>query len=166
MPLSQKPLFKSRLVYVLKSLIKKQVGEGTSELDALGQKDYSGKRVLLVEDNDLNLEIAETLLEFIGIKTETARDGQQAVDILLEKPENYFDLVFMDIQMPNKNGYEAAKEIRASSREDLKIIPIVAMSADAFSDDIQRALSVGMNDHVAKPIELSKLSAALENWIQ
>lgn len=161
-----KPLFKSRLVYVLKSLIKKQAGEGTSEIDALGQKDYSGKRVLLVEDNDLNLEIAETLLEFIGIETETAKDGQQAVDILLEKPENYFDLVFMDIQMPNKNGYEAAKEIRASSREDLKIIPIVAMSADAFSDDIQRALSVGMNDHVAKPIELSKLSAALENWIQ
>ncbi|MBO5055689.1 MAG: response regulator [Lachnospiraceae bacterium] len=161
-----KPLFKSRLVYVLKSLIEKQEGEETSDIDKLGQADYSGKRVLLVEDNDLNLEIAETLLEFIGIAVETARDGQQAVDILSEKPENYFDLVFMDIQMPNKNGYEAAKEIRASAREDLKIIPIVAMSADAFSDDIQRALSVGMNDHVAKPIELSKLSAAIEKWIK
>lgn len=83
-----------------------------------------------------------------------------------ETPENYFDLVFIDIQMPNKNGYEAAKEIRASAREDLKIIPIVAMSADAFSDDIQRALSVGMNDHVAKPIELSKLSAVIEKWVK
>ena len=120
----------------------------------------------MVEDGDLNLEIAETLLEFIGIAVETARDGQQAVDILLEKPENYFDLVLMDIQMPNKNGYEATKEIRASAREDLKVIPIVAMSADAFSDDIQRALSVGMNDHVAKPIELPKLSAAIEKWIK
>ncbi|MBP3459253.1 MAG: response regulator [Lachnospiraceae bacterium] len=161
-----KPLFKSRLVYVLKSLIEKQEEEQTSEIDELGQKDYSGKRVLLVEDIDLNLEIAETLLEFIGIAVETARDGQQAVDKLLEKPENYFDLVFMDIQMPVKNGYEAVKEIRASAREDLKVIPIVAMSADAFSDDIQRALSVGMNDHVAKPIELPKLSAAIEKWIK
>lgn len=161
-----KPLFKSRLVYVLKSLIEKQEGEETSDIAELGQKDYSGKRVLLVEDNDLNLEIAVTLLEFIGIAVETARDGQQAVDILLEKPENYFDLVFMDIQMPNKNGYEAAKEIRASAREDLKRIPIVAMSADAFSDDIQRVLSVGMNDHVAKPIEMSKLSAAIEKWMR
>lgn len=160
-----KPLFKSRLVYVLKSLIEKQEGEEASDIDELGQKDYSGKRVLLVEDVDLNLEIAETLMEFIGIETETARDGQQAVDMLLEKPENYFDLVFMDIQMPVKNGYEAAKEIRASGREDLKTIPIVAMSADAFSDDIQRALAAGMNDHVAKPVELSKLSAAIEKWI-
>lgn len=161
-----KPLFKSRLVYVLKNLIEKQEGEETSDIDELGQKDYSGKKVLLVEDNDLNLEIAETLLGFIGIAVEAARDGQQAVDMLLEKPANYFDLVFMDIQMPNKNGYEATKEIRASAREDLKIIPIVAMSADAFSDDIQRALSVGMNDHVAKPIEVSKLSAAIEKWIK
>ena len=161
-----KPLFKSRLIYVLKFLIEKREEEEKSDIDELGEKDYSGKRVLLVEDGDLNLEIAETLLEFIGIAVETARDGQQAVDILLEKPENYFDLVLMDIQMPNKNGYEATKEIRASAREDLKVIPIVAMSADAFSDDIQRALSVGMNDHVAKPIELPKLSAAIEKWIK
>lgn len=160
-----KPLFKSRLVYVLKSLVEKREGEEQSDIEELRQKDYSGKRILLVEDNDLNLEIAETLLEFIDIEVEAARDGQQAVDMLLEKPENYYDLVFMDIQMPNKNGYEATKEIRASAREDLKILPIVAMSADVFSDDIQRALSVGMNDHVAKPIELSKLSEAIEKWI-
>ena len=140
--------------------------ENVSELDELGQKDYSGKRVLVVEDNDLNIEIAEELLEFIGLEVEKARDGQQAVDILLERPECYYDLIFMDIQMPNKNGYEATKEIRASGREDLKRVPIVAMSADAFSDDIQRAVSAGMNDHVAKPIELPKLSAALEKWIK
>ena len=161
-----KPLFKSRLIYVLKSLIGKQEGKETSDIAELEEKDYSGKRILLVEDNDLNVEIAETMLEFLGIAVETARDGQQAVDILLEKPENYFDLVFMDIQMPNKNGYEAAKEIRASVRKDLKTLPIVAMSADAFSDDIQRVLSAGMNDHVAKPIELPKLSAAIEKWIK
>lgn len=161
-----KPLFKSRLVYLLKSLIEKQREEEKSDIGEAERKNYSGKKVLLVEDIDLNLEIAVTLLEFIGVEVETARDGQQAVDMLSEKPENYFDMVFMDIQMPNKNGYEATKEIRASVREDLKTIPIVAMSADAFSDDIQRALSVGMNDHVAKPVELPKLLAVIEKWIK
>ena len=140
--------------------------ENVPELEKPGQKDYSGKRVLVAEDNDLNIEIAEELLEFMGIEVEKARDGQQAVDMLLERPKDYYDLIFMDIQMPKKNGYEATKEIRASGREDMKTIPIVAMSADAFSDDIQRALSAGMNDHVAKPIELPKLSAALAKWIK
>ncbi|MDO4299285.1 MAG: response regulator [Lachnospiraceae bacterium] len=81
------------------------------------------------------------------------------------KPENYYDMVFMDIQIPVMNGYEAARENRASEREDLKKIPIIAMSADAFSDDIQKAAQSGMNGHVAKPIEISKLLAVLEKWI-
>lgn len=160
-----KPLFKSRLLYVLKSVVGHQEEKG-SDIDEFEQSDYSGRRVLIVEDNDLNIEIAEELLTYIGIEVEKARDGQQAVDILMERPENYYDLVFMDIQMPIKNGYEAAKEIRGSDREDLKTIPIIAMSADAFSDDIQRAMVAGMNDHVAKPIELPKLLAALEKWIR
>lgn len=160
-----KPLFKSRLLYVLKSVVGHQEEKG-SDIDEFEQSDYSGRRVLIVEDNDLNIEIAEELLTYIGIEVEKARDGQQAVDILLDRPENYYDLVFMDIQMPIKNGYEAAREIRGSARADLKTIPIVAMSADAFSDDIQRAMVAGMNDHVAKPIELPKLLAALEKWIR
>lgn len=161
-----KPLFKSRLLYVLKSVIGYQNEEEVSDIDEFGQSDYSGRRVLVVEDNDLNIEIAEELLSCIGIEVEKARDGQQAVDILLDRPENYYDLVFMDIQMPVKNGYEATREIRASERADLKTIPIIAMSADAFSDDIQRAMTVGMNDHVAKPIELSKLITALDKWLK
>lgn len=161
-----KPLFKSRLLYVLKSVIGCQHEEKGSDFDAFGQSDYSGRRVLVVEDNDLNIEIAEELLSCIGIEVEKARDGQQAIDILLDRPENYYDMVFMDIQMPVKNGYEAVSEIRASGRADLKSVPIVAMSADAFSDDIQRAITVGMNDHVAKPIELSKLLAALNKWMK
>lgn len=160
-----KPLFKSRLIYVLKSVLGHQSDEKAADADAFGQSDYSGKRVLVVEDNELNIEIAEEMLTHFGIEVEKVYDGQQAVDILLEKPENYFDLVFMDIQMPVKNGYEAAAAIRAADREDLKKVPIVAMSADAFSDDIQRAAEAGMNDHVAKPIELPKLLAALEKWI-
>lgn len=161
-----KPLFKSRLLYVLKSVVGHQKEKKDSDIDEFEQTDYSGKRVLVVEDNDINIEIAEELLNFVGIEVEKARDGQQAVDILLDRPENYYDLVFMDIQMPIKNGYEATREIRGQDREDLKNVPIVAMSADAFADDIQRAVTVGMNDHVAKPIELPKLLAALEKWIK
>lgn len=160
-----KPLFKSRLLYVLKSVIAHQNDEEASDIEEFVQSDYSGKRILLVEDNDLNIEIAEELLSYVGIQVEKARDGKQAVDALLSKPENYYDMVLMDIQMPVMNGYEAAKAIRASDREDLRKIPIVAMSADAFSDDIQKATLSGMDDHVAKPIELPKLVAALDKWI-
>lgn len=161
-----KPLFKSRLVYVLKSVIAPKNEEETSDIEQFIQTDYTGKRVLLVDDNDLNIEIAQELLTYIGIQVETARDGRQAVDALMEKPAGYYDLVFMDIQMPVMNGYEAVRTIRASDREDLRTLPIVAMSADAFSDDIQKAAAAGMNDHVAKPIELPKLTAALEKWIR
>lgn len=160
-----KPLFRSRLLYVLKTVVGKQGEEKGTDIGQFQQSDYTGKKILVVEDNDINIEIAEELLSFVGIEVEKARDGQQAVDILLDRPENYYDLVFMDIQMPIKNGYEAVSEIRGQDREDLKTIPIIAMSADAFADDIQKAISVGMNDHVAKPIELPKLLAALEKWI-
>lgn len=140
--------------------------EGSSGIGDLMEMDYSGRRVLLVEDNEINMEIAGELLGAAGVDLDKAYDGQQAVDILLDKPEYYYDLIFMDIRMPNKNGYEAAKEIRASGREDLRTVPIVAMSADAFSDDIQRAKAAGMNDHVAKPVELPKLLTALRKWLK
>lgn len=161
-----KPLFKSRLIYVLKSVIMNQEEEKSSDIDTFVQSDYSGKKILLVEDNALNIEIAEELLSYINIEVEKARDGQQAVDIIRSRPQNYFDMVLMDIQMPVMNGYQAAREIRSSDREDLKTIPIIAMSADAFSDDIHKAAMSGMNDHVAKPIELPKLMAALQKWIR
>lgn len=160
-----KPLFKSRLLYVLKSVIAPQPEEEVTDVNVFEQSDYSGKKILVVDDNDLNIEIAKELLMHIGIEVETARDGKQAVDTLRSKPPHYYDMVFMDIQMPIMNGYEAVREIRASDREDLKTIPIVAMSADAFSDDIQKAAISGMNGHVAKPIELPKLQAALDQWI-
>ncbi len=171
----EKPLFRSRLVHVLKSVMgsrrelkgSESGGEQAqeSDLERLRKHDYTGRRVLLAEDNDLNAEIACELLEMIGITVERACDGQQAIDMATAKPEHYYDLIFMDIQMPVKNGYEAAAQIRAAGRKDLEEIPIVAMSADAFSDDITRAKRSGMNDHVAKPVELDKLSAALKKWI-
>ena len=161
-----KPLFRSRLVYVLRSVVD-QAGRTTSaDVNLLDENKFSGKRVLLVEDIELNREIAYELLSMNGILVEFAFDGKMAVDILTEKPENYYDLVFMDIQMPNMNGYEATKAIRASDREDLKTIPIVAMSADAFSDDVYRSKESGMNDHISKPIDIPKLLDALETWLK
>lgn len=160
-----KPLFRSRLTYVLKSIITPPEQTEKSESDNLNENKFSGKRILLVEDIDLNREIATELLTMNGIEVEQAFDGQIAVDMLSEKPADYYDLVFMDIQMPNLNGYEATKAIRALDREDLKEIPIVAMSADAFSDDVYKAKESGMNDHISKPIDLAKLMEALEKWL-
>lgn len=160
----EKPLFPSRLLHVLKSVMEQQRDESTP-VAQMQNVDYTGKRILLTEDNELNREIATELLEFIGIQVEAAENGQVALDILSEKPEYYFDLIFMDIQMPVKNGYETAKAIRSLGRKDLNEIPIVAMTADAFADDVARAKEAGMNDHVSKPIEIDKLSAALEKWL-
>jgi CheY-like chemotaxis protein len=118
-----------------------------------------------VEDNELNTEIAEELLTHIGVEVETAANGRMAVERVTQTPENYYDLIFMDIQMPEMNGYEAATAIRKNGREDLKTIPIVAMTADAFTDDVQRAKDVGMTGHLAKPVQLEKLYEALDKWI-
>lgn len=159
-----KPLFRSRLVYVMKQLAAGINGE-YEEVMQLQEKDYAGKRVLLVEDNELNMEIAEELLSSTKISIDKSYNGREAVERLLEMPDGYYDLIFMDIQMPEMNGYEAAAKIRASGREYLKTIPIVAMSADAFTDDVKHAKDVGMNDHIAKPVEIDKLLKALETWM-
>ena len=102
----------------------------------------------------------------IGVEVEMAFDGRIAVDMVRDKPENYYDLIFMDIQMPNMNGYDATRTIRAMGREDLQKIPIIAMSADAFSDDVYKAKESGMDDHISKPVEIPKLSETLEKWLK
>lgn len=163
-----KPLFKSRLMRVLKDVLeddKDQEKEEVSALDMFRQEDFSGKRVLLVEDNEINIEVAKELLNAVGIQVEMAMNGQLAVEAVTEKEPGYFDLIFMDIQMPVMNGYEAAKAIRASGRADLEKIPIVAMTADAFADDIRRSEEAGMNDHVSKPVDIERLEEALKKWI-
>lgn len=160
-----KPLFKSRLVRVLREALGLDHEEKVSPLETYGQQDFTGKRVLLVEDNEINIEVAKELLSMVGIQVEMAVNGQLAVDAVSEKEPGYFDLIFMDIQMPVMNGYEAAKAIRASGREDLEKIPIVAMTADAFADDIRKAEEAGMNDHISKPVDIERLQEALRKWI-
>lgn len=138
----------------------------TRETDRTGlEARCAAARILLVEDNDLNTEIALELLESTGVRVETARDGQVAVEMMEKCPLSYYDLIFMDIQMPRKNGYEATRAIRSLDREDAKIVPIVAMSANAFANDIKNAMDAGMNDHIAKPVSLKKLLDALDKWL-
>ena len=163
----EKPLFKSRLTQTLKSVLgdndKKK--EATA-IESFQQQDFSGNRVLLVEDVELNIEVATEILNIVGIRVEQAMNGQLAVNKVMEHEAGYFDLIFMDIQMPVMDGYEAAKQIRSADRDDLKKIPIVAMTADAFADDVRKSREAGMNDHIAKPIDVQKLMHILQKWIQ
>ena len=119
--------------------------------------DFKGKRALVVEDNELNREITRVLLEEYDIIVEEAYDGQQAVDLVKEKEAGYYDLILMDIMMPVKDGLEATREIRNLSKADSGTIPIVAMSANAFDEDVRRSLASGMNGHLSKPINIQKL---------
>lgn len=128
--------------------------------------DYSGKRVLVVEDNAINLEIALEFLKLLGLTCESAGDGAEALEKFLAAPEGYYDLIFMDIQMPTMNGYEAARAIRAASRSDAVRIPIIAITANAFSEDVKMALAAGMNAHIAKPFELRLLKKIIRQWLK
>lgn len=124
----------------------------------------AGRRFLLVDDNELNREIGQEILQMLGAKVDLASDGQEAIDILFDTPEGQYDAVFMDVQMPVKNGYDATREIRSCSRQDLKYLPIFAMTANAFADDVQDALDAGMNAHLAKPLDISALNRALDRF--
>ncbi len=161
-----KPLFKSRLTYVMKNLVTPDSIPDNSDVNQLRSANYENKRILLVEDNQLNMEIAEEILSTTGVTVEKAYDGKEAVDKIMAMPENYYDLIFMDIQMPNMNGYEATSALRMSEREDLKKIPIIAMTANAFSDDVYQSKAVGMNEHISKPIDISTLLKVLDTWLK
>jgi CheY-like chemotaxis protein len=161
----EKPLFKSRLTRVLKSVLQGgNLRERERNLDSIRCHKDAGRRVLLVEDNELNVEVATELLGLAGLMVDTAGNGQKAVERVKETQPGYYDLIFMDIQMPVMNGYEATRAIRKLDRPDLKEIPIVAMTADAFAEDVNRAQEAGMNGHMAKPVDLAKLEKVLEEF--
>ena len=124
-----------------------------------------GKRVLLAEDNDLNAEIAIELLSEYGLKIDRAKNGVICTEMLEKVPEGYYRLILMDIQMPVLNGYEATRKIRHSSNAAKANIPIIAMTANAFAEDREKAQSVGMNDYVAKPIDMDVMIAVLLKYI-
>ncbi len=136
-----------------------------SGLQELHNRSYKGRRALVVEDNELNREIAAEILEMTGLTVEVAENGQEAVDKVLASDVGYYSIILMDIQMPVMNGYEATAAIRSSSREDLKTIPVIALSANVFAGDISAATSAGMNGHLAKPLDLPSLNHMLELWL-
>ncbi len=124
-----------------------------------------GKRALLVEDNDLNREIACFVLEQEGLTVECARNGKLGVDAFADSPKGYYDIVFMDVMMPVMDGLDATRAIRALDREDARCVPIVAMTANAFIDDINRSMEAGMNDHLVKPIEPDRIHESIQRLL-
>ena len=138
-----------------------QTAEEEKDQDALKDCDLHGAKVLLVEDNDLNREIAQFILENEGIKVTSAVNGKDAVDVFKASTPGDFDLILMDVMMPVMDGLEATRQIRSLDREDAKKIPIFAMTANAFSDDRRRCKEAGMTEHLAKPLDSEKLIAKL-----
>lgn len=161
-----KPLYKNRLINTFKGFLPKEdAGEHNSSLEEIGKKDYSDKRLLVVEDNDLNREIATEILSMTGVKIETAENGKEAVDMMMASEPGYYNLILMDIQMPIMNGYDATCAIRAMERDDAGQIPIVAMTANAFLEDVQKAKASGMNEHMMKPLDIDQLQKMLARWL-
>ena len=136
------------------------------EESGTGSEILEGRNILLAEDNDLNAEITEAILERAGIKTERVEDGIQCVNMIEKMPAGTYDMILMDIQMPKMNGYKATQAIRRLPDKDKACIPIIAMTANAFEEDKRDALAVGMNGHIAKPIELDKLLSMLAEVIR
>ena len=124
-----------------------------------------GRNILLAEDNDLNAEIAEAILERAGLKVERVEDGIQCVNRITKMPARTYDMILMDIQMPQMNGYKATQEIRHLPDKDKACIPIIAMTANAFEEDKRDAVAAGMNDHIAKPVDLSILISVIAKYI-
>lgn len=157
-----KPLFKSRFLGAMNEAISKiPHKEHKSEIDLIQEKSFVGKRILLAEDNALNAEIATELLTTAGFEVEWAENGMMAIERLKMSTPGFYDLVLMDIQMPVMDGYEATKIIRGLEREDLKNITIIAMSANTFKEDVEKAKKAGMNGHVGKPIQIDRLLVVL-----
>ena len=159
-----KPFFALNLYNTLLTVSRKpELG-----FSAVGNKetyDFGGKKVLLVEDNELNMEIASELLKFVNLQVEHAENGKVAVDIFRNSKEKEYALIFMDIQMPLMNGYDAARCIRSSEHPAAGTIPIIAMTANAFNDDVQAAFDAGMNGHLAKPIDVEVLYKTIARYI-
>lgn len=158
-----KPLFESSLVALLSELSGEKAADKKEAKAPDG--DFRGRRFLIVEDNELNREIASELLSATGASVECAENGKEAVDKFAESLPGYFDLILMDVQMPVMNGYEATKAIRDMERKD-SAIPILAMTANAFSEDMEKSLACGMNGHINKPIDLEEVFEKIANELR
>ncbi|MBU5482216.1 response regulator [Blautia sp. MSJ-19] len=161
-----KPLFRSKLIGKLKE-VTDSIPEEQKEniLEKYTEKNYEDKRILLVDDNDLNREIAREILEMTHVMVEEAEDGKQAVEMFEKSEEKHYDMILMDIQMPVMNGHEATKIIRRMNRPDAVSVPIIAMSANAFVEDVENSRLAGMNSHISKPVNIAKLLGIMEDYL-
>ena len=157
-----KPLFMSDLKAAL--LAANNHTDSVAEAAPWSLVDFSGKRVLIVEDIELNREIAEVILEEAGFEVESAPDGTDAVAMVKKSEENYYDVILMDVQMPIMNGYEATRTIRNLPRKDVRTLPIIAMTANALEEDKEAALKNGMNAHLSKPIDVDLFIEVLKQY--
>ena len=139
---------------------------GDESLAGIESLDFSGRRALLVEDNELNREIAMTILETTGLAVEEAADGEEAVQQVSQHEDGYYDIIFMDVRMPRMNGYDATCAIRAMGLPYCKTVPIVAMTADAFAEDVRAAKNAGMNEHVSKPLNFKHLGMVMRKLLK
>lgn len=161
-----KPLYKSKLLKVLRSFLDEGDQPEPIRPFKLSNVDYSGKRILLVEDNELNREIAVEIIGSTGITIDTAINGLDAVHKVAQSEEGFYQIILMDIQMPIMDGYEATRQIRSLQRRDIAHMPIIAMTANAFSEDVTNAIKAGMNYHLAKPIDIGALMGILSKYLQ
>lgn len=157
-----KPLFKSRMVQIFRKLVDNQ--ELTENLPEAAAS-LSGRRVLLVEDNELNREIAGEILAMVGAEVEMAENGREAVEKFAASPCNYYDVILMDIQMPVMSGYEASQRIRSMDREDAAATVILALTANAFLEDVIESQRAGINEHISKPVSAEKLYSVISKWL-
>lgn len=165
-----KPVFKTKLMHIIREFLQDEPGNNKEHLrlhrTTFDQSTYKGRRALIAEDNFLNAEIAGKILSKVGFHTDIAENGKIAVEMIEACEDNYYDVIFMDLQMPVMNGYEATRAIRAMKRDYAKTVPILALSANAFADDVQMAKEAGMNEHIAKPIDFKQIDKALKTWLK
>lgn len=159
----QKPLYRSTLTRSLERCLRGETAIGGSERPVY---DFSGKTFLVVEDNELNLEIAQEFLVSAGAAVEYAQNGELGVGMFAASPEFYYDLILMDVQMPVMNGYTATRRIRALDRKDAAGVPVLAMTADAFTEDVEMSREAGMNGHLAKPLNMEWLYQVIDGFMK
>lgn len=159
-----KPLFRSKLVPLFMEYI---CGESKEEslTEVMERNNFEGYRILLVEDNEINMEITHEILSYTCAEIEEAENGLIAFEKVRDNPPGYYDIILMDVQMPVMNGYDSTKSIRRLDREDVKTLPIIACTANAFTDDIRAAKQAGMNGHISKPIDFKELMRIMNIWI-
>ena len=161
-----KPLFRSTLFYGLQPYVGDvSAGKEIEESSAADKVVLEGRRILLAEDNEINWEIASELLSALGLELEWAENGKICLEKFSQSPLYYYDAILMDVRMPVMNGYEATAAIRALDRKDAASLPIVAMTADAFAEDVKKCMDSGMNAHVAKPINVKEVCRQLEKFL-